>query len=116
MAIISEIQSTFGVACTYSKIDRYSETSVKKIIEDISPLEELVSSHVAKVTEIEVTLACFYNKEARDNNLNAITYKSYHFSIENYLQVVSESGMNHIQYIYNKICELEGYIGDENIS
>ena len=122
MAIISEIETNFGVTGNYSKIIKYEETPENFVTYEMKLDEETglpVNTEIVKTVKrscIYINLAIYLSEETRERNLSPISCKQYTFFIEDYLTKLQESGLNHIQYSYKLICEQESYIGDENIS
>ena len=111
MAIITPVQTSYGITCGYSKITSYSqqEETIRRINIE-SEAQEEVAINVSRIT---IRLSSYVNKEARLANKEALYSKMFTFEEENLLEKLSLANCNHIQYAYTKISEMYGYVGDE---
>ncbi len=93
MAIISNIQTEYGLQASYSKITAYHEC----------------------FNSVTVTLSSYISEEDRQSGRKPISVKSYSVPKDSD-GFINQEGMNHIRYAYIKLIQAYGFEGDEDIS
>jgi len=93
MAIISNIQTEYGLQATYSKITAYHES----------------------FDSVTVTLSSYLSAEDRQAGRKPISVRSYSVSKDTE-GFINQEGMNHIRYAYIKLIQAYGFEGDEDVS
>ncbi len=93
MAIISNIQTDYGLQATYSKITAYHES----------------------FDSVTVTLSSYLSAEDRQAGRKPISVRTYSVPKDSD-GFINQEGMNHIRYAYIKLIQAYGFEGDEDIT
>lgn len=93
MAIISNIQTEYGLQATYSKITAYHES----------------------FDSVTVTLSSYLSAEDRQAGRKPISVRTYSVPKDSD-GFINQEGMNHIKYAYIQLIRAYGFVGDEDIT
>ena len=93
MAIISNIQTDYGLQAGYSKITAYHES----------------------FDSVTVTLSSYLSAEDRQAGRKPISVRTYSVAKDSN-GFINQEGMNHIKYAYIQLIQAYGFEGDEDVS